>query len=92
MDEDIQSFRMIGTLELSDDGGLVIRIPAEVVAESKLKAGGRMDLDLRPWFLDDPTHLYYEDPNKNPLDGLVREEWEAFIEAASAYEEDFVNG
>ena len=92
MEEDFVPFHTIGMLEPSDDGGLVIRISAEVVAERKLKAGERMGLHRREWFLDDPTHPYYDDPNENRLEGMTPEKMAAIMEASSACVEDFVNG
>jgi hypothetical protein len=51
-----------------------------------------MDLDRREWFLDDPTHPYYDDPNENRLEGMTPEKMAAIMEASSACVEDFVNG
>lgn len=90
-EDDYKHMFLIATLEDAGDGGLIIRIPPEVAAKENLKAGEKVEMDRRPWWVDDPTHPYYEDPDKEEV-VWSREEYEAFVEAASAYQEDFVNG
>lgn len=90
-EDEFKSMFLIATLEDAGDGGLIVHISPEVAAKENLKAGDKVEMDRRPWFLDDPTHPYYEGPAEEKV-VWTREEFEAFVEAASAYQEDFVNG